>query len=196
MIFASYLPCTFPAVAPHPLEGLPGNQKRPARVGREHRIPLPDGQLLKLCGLVIGCVVDQNVDAPQFAAGFFHHGADTGFVRHITPQGERANPEATQIDDCLSRLACRISEGDGHISSCFSESQRRRPAQAPCRSRDKRRFPTKRLFFVRLHAWILPPHYSHLAGRDAITILWVLVPFASGNQPFLALKSFRHARSS
>src|SRR5438552_17341241 len=45
------------------------NQERAAGIGSEHRIPLRQGQLLKLSCLIIRSVVHQNIDASQFLHG-------------------------------------------------------------------------------------------------------------------------------
>ncbi len=111
------------ALSAHPLQGFARNQEWSAGVGSEHCVPLADGESLELGGVVVGGVVDQDVDAAQFAAGLFHHGLDAGFVGNVAVQSKGAHAEAGEVDDGVLRLAGGIAKRDGHIGAGLGESE-------------------------------------------------------------------------
>src|SRR5439155_20939981 len=67
------------------------NEERAAGIGSEHRIPLRQGQVLKLRCLIIRSVVHENIDASQFLHGLRQRGlhicwiAYVGIDRHCWP---------------------------------------------------------------------------------------------------------------
>src|SRR6202042_3814243 len=82
------------ALAAHPFQSFARNQKWSASVGSEYRVPLPQGESLKVGGVVIGGVVDQDVDTAKFASNIFHHRLDAGLVRDVAAQSEGAHAKA------------------------------------------------------------------------------------------------------
>src|ERR1019366_363342 len=107
----------------HPLQRLARDQKWSSRVRGEHRIPLAKGEALEVRAGVVGGVVDQDVDAAEFASGFFHHGLDAGFVGDVAMQSEGAHAEAGEVDNGALCLAGGSTKSDGDIGASLGESE-------------------------------------------------------------------------
>ena len=90
---------------PHPLQRLPRNQERPARIRCEHRVPLFYAQALEVHVFIIGGIIDQDVDAAEFPPRFFHHRFHAGFVRDVAVKGERPHAEARKINHRALRFS-------------------------------------------------------------------------------------------
>ncbi len=156
MIFASTGPALLPRFRRIHFKASRDDQKRPARVGGENRIPLPHRQLFELRRLVVGGIVHENVDAAQFAPSLFHHRPNTGLIGHIAAQRKCPHTEPRQVDDRLLRFPRRVPEGDGYIRASLRQCERRCSSQSPRRTRNKRSFALKRFFAMVLHGGILP----------------------------------------
>ena len=81
-------------------------------------------------GLVVGGVVDQNIDSAEFLDRFLDCGPDALFVGDVATQGHGADPEAAQVDDGMLGLARGVAKSDGHIGPCLGQFERDGAAQA------------------------------------------------------------------
>ena len=105
---------------------------------------------LKLHRLVVGGIVDQDIDPAQFFHRFLHRRPHALFVCNVATQGHRARPEAAQIDDGMLRLGHGVAKRDRNIRPGLRQPQRDGTSQAKRRSRDQNCFAGKR--FRTIHA--------------------------------------------
>src|SRR6185503_5726624 len=115
---------------PQMLQSLARDQERAARVGGKYCVPLLQCDLVELDGLIVGGVVDQNIDSAQLLHGFPDCGPDALFLGDVAPQGHGTDSEAAQVDDGMLGLARGVAKSDGHIGPCLSQFEPDGPAQA------------------------------------------------------------------
>src|ERR1700688_2611169 len=118
------------AFAAHPFQGFAGDQERAASVGGEDGVPLAEGEALEIGSVVVGGVVDEDVDASEFAPGIFHHGLDAGFIGDVAAQGEGAHAVAGEIDDGLLGFAGGIEIGEGDVGAGLGQGESGGASQA------------------------------------------------------------------
>ncbi len=140
------------ASASHPFQGFAGDQERAARVGGEDGIPLADGEAFEIGGVVVSGVVNEDVDASEFAAGIFHHGFDAGFVGDVAAQGEGADAATGEIDDSLLGFAGGIVKSDGDVGAGLSQGESGGTSQAAGSAGDEAGLAAQRLGGVEGHA--------------------------------------------
>ena len=124
----------------HPLQGFARDQEGSTGVGGEHRIPLAQGEALEIRGGVVGGVVDQDVDAAEFASGLFHHGLDAGFVGDVAMQGEGAHAQAGEVDDGMLCVAGGSAKSDGDIGAGLGQSEGGGASETPGAAGDEAGF--------------------------------------------------------
>jgi hypothetical protein len=112
-------------------------------------------RLLKLRRFIVGRIVDQDVDAPQFAPRSFI--IDLTLASSVTSQcsanARTPNPERSTTVSCASRAEC--VEGDGHIRARPRQRQRRSPSQTPRRAGDEAGLAAQRFVLGSDHCGIL-----------------------------------------
>ncbi len=107
------------------LQGLARDQKWAASVGGKYCVPLLEGDRAEFGGLVVGGVVDQNIDSAQFLHGFLDCRPDAFFVGNVTTQSHGADSEAAHVDDGMLGLARGVAKSDGHIRPGLGQFERR-----------------------------------------------------------------------
>src|SRR5579864_2203138 len=133
-------------------QGLARDQKRPARVRSEDRVPLGNRNLVELYRFVIRSVVHQDVDATQFHYRFFDHGAHTLLDSDVALQGKSATTRSRKIDDGVLCLSRRTVKCNGNVGAGCRQRQRRSSPQPLRSSRDQHSFAEKRFVLCGLHA--------------------------------------------
>src|ERR1700757_787809 len=168
-------------------QGLARDQKRPARVRSEDRVPLGNRNLVELYRFVICSVVHQDVDATQFLYRLFDHGAHTLLDSDVALHGKGAAPRSRKIDDGVLCLARRTVKGNGTAGAACRQRQRRSSPQPLRSSRDQHSFAEKRFVLCGLHVHDCIVLRSYPRSQANSSISW---EFLHGFCPSSVIKSF------
>src|ERR1700730_15417147 len=120
----------FSSSFPQMLQRFARNQKRTASVGVKDLVPLLERELSELGGLVVGGIVNQDIDSAQLLCRLLDCRPDALFVRDVTTQSHGPSAEAPNVDHSMLGVARGGAKRDRHIRPRLSERQSHGPPQA------------------------------------------------------------------
>src|SRR5438445_607512 len=100
------------------------DDKRAARVAREHLVPLRDGEFLEWNGLVESGVIDEHVDIAESALDFLNRLAHIALVGNVAAQCKGFPLHAADLGDKLFRLCFGIEISERNVCAAFCHAQR------------------------------------------------------------------------